>query len=78
MRIPATKRSKPTTRCYSIPDGQGGTMRVSLGKPPTERTIAALQELAAIARKAVQERGDISPSLDCLVGQPLPEVPDAG
>ena len=56
-RIPSTKRSKSPTRCYFIPDGQGGVLRVLLGKPPTEETIAALQELKAMAVKAAEERG---------------------
>lgn len=57
-------RNFQRTECYSIPDGEGGTFKVQLSKPPTEQTIASLQELAATVRKAAEERGQagVSPA----------------
>lgn len=46
------------TRCYTIPDEEsGGTMRVSLRRPPDPKTVQALQDLARIVRKSAKERG---------------------
>lgn len=70
-----TVAKRVAAACYTIPDGAGGTMRVRLGQPPTERTVAALQELARVARKAADERGmlGISPTFAAFLRRNLGE-----
>ena len=43
-------------RCYVIPDSRGGTLRYRAAKPPTPRTIEALQELFALAYAEAEKR----------------------
>ena len=75
LRTPTKRVKRVAAVCYTIPDGAGGTMRVQLGQPPTERTIAALQELARMTRKAADERGmmGISPVFSAFLRRNLGE-----
>ncbi len=43
-------------RCYVIAAGDGGTIRIRAGKRPTGKTLEALQNLFAAAKKLLEAK----------------------
>jgi hypothetical protein len=65
-------------RCYEIPDGEGAVIRVHASKRPDERTVVALQDLFAAAKRKILARNPAVTDISELPHVCLPATRPAG